>query len=940
MREPTVDNGDSDSSASSKEIRGKPEFLSRASQIFTGLGRGVNGLNAQHVEEGPRNDLQERFLEAKQSNLFDGRGSYYSDASGVDEESISDASTFELPMGADDDGGSCDDTGGIPPNDLETDIDRLQLEIHAPCASIQTQDHHLERALSGVTINSLASHDSSKRESAERQSILGPLPFFGKSIRGLSNRSNNSDDSLNRDAICNGQERGQTWNFAQPIDLGSSKEEGTGRRKSAAWAPGGFLSATFKQAIEKEDAEIDEAAAKEQEKSKAAAKLMHKHFQTANNPQSFRELQKKMKEKGAVTGSSVRALLQTTELGSSSSSVQSEDSVELQFDRSAKDKFFLATDSRPASQRTINSQSDSDIQYQQQKLQQRLQSDPLFGEMEPRPYIHLPSREPNFQFLVDVILCSTDEGKPSLLTLHGDKYIGKSKLIDGVAKAVQNGSHNSFTILRSERSVNTTMISFYPFRQIVSSALRACNERTRVLGEQYLNEDLDSSNESDFAIVQRLEELKVLDKTDQMMLSRILPDAMLKSHNTHSLLEGRSPMAIKKDTAATLYKLLIPLQPVLLVFDGDGELDASSWDLLEQLILSSHACCPQMIPIMASRKELTIPNTLVDIHINTKLSTVNKTDAEKYIRTLFDPDCVDKEMVVDEQVLDKVNARANGCPLFLERLVLWAQRREILEIDETRNAVSINDFDGRQTDLTDVLPTTLYEDVLGELNRLSHNELDSLKLACCMGMIFTPATYEALDTDGFFDCLRNLMKSHRIFRLNSDGSFKWRHSVVFDAVSSIIITDERHEIHERICEAFSRSTSTACDVQRGGHYIFSNRLDEAWDQYMDAGKQSEKVCDFTHAVQCYNKAKCCRHKRSTLRGKIACSTALGWSLQALERYDEAEKELESSLEWTMSLPKDDRHEEYSLLTALAKVKSFRSKYREVSCCLLKGDAGY
>lgn len=51
-------------------------------------------------------------------------------------------------------------------------------------------------------------------------------------------------------------------------------------------------------------------------------------------------------------------------------------------------------------------------------------------------------------------------------------------------------------------------------------------------------------------------------------------------------------------------------------------------------------------------------------------------------------------------------------------------------------------------------------------------------------------------------------------------------------------------------------------------------------------------------------------------------------MQALERFDAAERELESSLEWTMSLPENDRHEEYSLLTALAKVKSFRSKYRE------------
>ena len=469
---------------------------------------------------------------------------------------------------------------------------------------------------------------------------------------------------------------------------------------------------------------------------------MHKHFQTANNPQSFRDLQKRMKEKGAVTGTSVRALLQNNELNSGSfSSFSSDDGERLELDQSAKRKFLVSSCNEPANQEsdlTLMRESGSEINFKQQQLQQRLRNDPLFADIDSRPYIRLPSREPTLQFLVNVILCTTDEGKPSLLTIRGDKYLGKSKFIDAVVSNAQEQSQNSFTVLKSERSSNTSMISLFPFREIVSSALRACDEKTNMIGKQSANEDIvvGSLEDSDSTIVQRLRQRKVLDKSDQLMISRILPDVMLESRDLLSLLGGRSPKAITQDTAATLFKLLIPLQPVLLVFDaidGDGGLDASSLELLEQLILVSLTSCPQMIPILISRQPLYIPEPLVNVQVDTLLSSMTKEDSEEYIRAIFDPDCLDRHMTVDENVLDVIHARANGCPLFLERLVLWAQNKEIIEIDETRNAVAINNFAPRESELADLLPMTLYEEVLSEINNLSHNELESLKLACCMG---------------------------------------------------------------------------------------------------------------------------------------------------------------------------------------------------------------
>jgi predicted ATPase len=223
------------------------------------------------------------------------------------------------------------------------------------------------------------------------------------------------------------------------------------------------------------------------------------------------------------------------------------------------------------------------------------------------------------------------------------------------------------------------------------------------------------------------------------MISRILPDAMLESSDLLSLLQGRSPGSLTKDTADTLFKLMIPLQPLLIVFDaadGDGGIDSSSWCLMEQLLLSASTSCPQMIAIVISRQPLSIPARLAGITIDTSLKRITKQDSEEYIRALFDPNGVDKSMTVDENVIDIIHARANGCPLFLERLVLWAQKRAIIEIDETRNAVAFNFFHGHRSELNDVLPATLNEEILSEISSLHHNELESLKTACCMGAFF------------------------------------------------------------------------------------------------------------------------------------------------------------------------------------------------------------
>jgi hypothetical protein len=111
---------------------------------------------------------------------------------------------------------------------------------------------------------------------------------------------------------------------------------------------------------------------------------------------------------------------------------------------------------------------------------------------------------------------------------------------------------------------------------------------------------------------------------------------------------------------------------------------------------------------------------------------MDRGDSENYIRAFFcDPNCVDRNMRVDPAVVDGVYNRAGGCPLFTERLVLWAQMKEVIELNKTRNAVALNFFHRRRDSpsgdeacalseealLLDTLPANLNEEILPKNRR-------------------------------------------------------------------------------------------------------------------------------------------------------------------------------------------------------------------------------
>lgn len=573
-------------------------------------------------------------------------------------------------------------------------------------------------------------------------------------------------------------------------------------------------------------------------------------------------------------------------------------------------------------------------QQQKEELDARLMKDPIFGgsSENPIPFVAMPSREGIFESLLHAMSSAADEGESCLLSIMGDRFVGKSRLVDEAIEKAQSWGMG-FTVLRSHRSETDSLTSFYPFRAIISTALRDCDAMTMRSDESFDMSGWEKEGgETDAGIVQRLVQRKILNKSDQLMLGRILPDVMNKE--LLSLLTGRSPTAVTKDIAASIFKIIIPIQPVVMVFEADGnggEIDLSSWSLIEELLQSAGEQCPQMLMLVMSRNSISIPKSLEDVSLEVGIGKMTKADSERFVHSLFVGTENDGKMTVHPKIAEAIYHRADGCPMFTQRAISWARRKRLIDVDEITNFVDWNSPD------EDIFPHTLNEEILEVINNLPEHHLDALKIATCLGFMFDLNLYETLKSEGFQRSLEEVMASHGIFHKVEKDIYRWKNNAAFEAVESIIISNERREIHERIAGSLQHlSDERKGIVFYARHHAMAKQWDKAFDLYMLAGKKAEEKIDFTGAVSLYTEAKPCLSRtraKPSLKRKLSPHAALGSCYRELVRYDEAEEELEFCLDKTMDIPEEERdlafrEIEIDVITTLAKLKQAQSKYSE------------
>jgi len=597
-------------------------------------------------------------------------------------------------------------------------------------------------------------------------------------------------------------------------------------------------------------------------------------------------------------------------------------------------------------------------------------------------YIRLPSRYKHEDALRNAVIQATT-GKPQIVVIHGNKFLGKSRAIKEVSSIASQKM--GFRILTSFSTSLDSFTSYFCFRKILSRALEECvktapkDPRAKLRRDSVssagsrrswcrrssdascasLTSDADDelfTSEEDHTVAhaEYLYENKFLDMTDQLMLGYILPD--LFDERLISLLHGQNPNTLTKGICKTLLKILKPIQPVMLMFDSDGEgdMDSPSWNLLSELMQASIAEGLRLFVTVASRKMPTVPYAIMDLVYEVKLLPLEKDDTEMYVRALLGLPSNGDNLGVDKDVIDVVYERAEGCPLFTERVVSYAQDNNIFVFDESRNTVALDvggDIDGNNT-AADRLPLDIVDIVLEALNGLPPELWDVLKIASCIGYSFDINIYEALESGlGFQSRLAHLEEMFEIFERLGDGRYQWKHRAVYEAVRSVIITNERVEIHAMISEEIEKAENESRkqdgkglndSVLRARHCVLADKFDSALQMYMSAGKRAEERFNFSEAEVMYRQAIDCikRAGSDVVAGLLSSPKASlarirrGSCLRELGQYDEAEEEIEKCKIETEKIRKDnsgdvgDDDVYLEALAALATLRQAQSKYSE------------
>jgi predicted ATPase/class 3 adenylate cyclase len=537
-----------------------------------------------------------------------------------------------------------------------------------------------------------------------------------------------------------------------------------------------------------------------------------------------------------------------------------------------------------------------------------------------QPFVLTTSRQAAMNALLK-LKYQADSGYPGFAVVSGGPFLGKSRLIDEVAaEAVSDG----FKVLKSFRTPLDSFTTFFPLRQIIATAMI-----------QVASIESGEGFDSEVSAADYLVEQNIFKKTDRVNIGSVVPqvaDAQLLS-----LLSGLNPKARTKSIVDSLMTILKRLTPLFIILEGDGNIDPSSWSLLAEIMQRAEEECPRIMIILLSRNSPTITSAAVNLRrhaVQVKLTPFEKSETEQYLRFLLR--IVNEDVDLDQRLIDIVHDRANGCPLFIESVARWAHEKNLIEFAEGSKKMSLNMLDDKSDDVTEAIPRELSNILLAPFNHLSPPLWDALKIASCIGYSFDIGLYREINhVLELIPKIEELSEKYGCFECTGT-QFRWKQQAVFEAVKSLLMANQRQNIHRMIVDAFrtngfdpSKLDLKGGDVHRllARHCALAEDWPAAFEQYMLAGDRAKENFNFNEASKMYEEAIDYQAKMTeqlTLRSRMIPTIKLGTCLRELARYREAEALISRCLvEAEIGL---DEELYVRALTAMAALHQARSNY--------------
>jgi class 3 adenylate cyclase/tetratricopeptide (TPR) repeat protein len=408
-----------------------------------------------------------------------------------------------------------------------------------------------------------------------------------------------------------------------------------------------------------------------------------------------------------------------------------------------------------------------------------------------------------------------------VVLLSGEPGIGKSRLTSAFRQRIEGERH---VVVRYYCSAHNQHSALHPF---ITQLERA------------------AGFERDHTADERLEKLEALlspaslDPKDVALVAELLSLPTTR-YGTPRL----SPQRKKNRLFAALSRLLEEVarrQPVLLVFEDLHWIDATSRELLDQIV--ERAASLPVLAIASHRPDTQLPWSSL-AHVTTLM--LNRLDARTGAALIAQ---IVGSRSLPAELAAKIVERADGVPLFLEELTQAVLERSVSEsrgIDEPSARV----------------PATLNASLMARLDRLGAAAREIAQIGAVIGREFSYellALVAAQDESKLDDALQRLTASGLMFRRGArlSATFLFKHALVRDAAYASLLRNHRRELHARIAAALqadfsgvveSRPELLAEHLTQAGEHLPAIRF---WQL---AGQRATRLSSYVEANHHFNRA--------------------------------------------------------------------------------------
>jgi tetratricopeptide (TPR) repeat protein len=215
-------------------------------------------------------------------------------------------------------------------------------------------------------------------------------------------------------------------------------------------------------------------------------------------------------------------------------------------------------------------------------------------------------------------------------------------------------------------------------------------------------------------------------RVQALPLLGILLNLAIPDNEFTQTLEPRYRLSVLKALLEDCLRAAAQEEPLLIVLEDLHWIDALSYDLFEELALAladSRVCFvlayrPLQLAQLLALRLAALPN-----FTRIELSELNKVDAEQAIRAKLGQLYPARSSAVPPALVERLMARAEGNPFFLEELLNFLRDRGL----DPRDPTDLNKIE---------LPDSLYALILSRIDQLSEHEKTTLRVASIIGRLF------------------------------------------------------------------------------------------------------------------------------------------------------------------------------------------------------------